>query len=161
MQSTRRLTLQLIATAALPAGFSAQAHHGWSSFDLDRPVYLEGKASKVKWQNAHTELTLELNPGMKLPADLATRSIPAQTAPVDAPALLKKAQLPKRADKSWEIELAPLFRMNAWKVAEIKEGQSLAVLGFTFKDEKGSAILRAEFLWTEGKTYALRSSPAG
>ena len=160
MQSTRRLTLQLIATAALPAGFSAQAHHGWSSFDLDRPVYLEGKASKVKWQNAHTELTLELNPGMKLPADLATRSIPAQTAPVDAPALLKKAQLPKRADKSWEIELAPLFRMNAWKVAEIKEGQSLAVLGFTFKDEKGSAILRAEFLWTEGKTYALRSSPA-
>ena len=160
MQSTRRLTLQLIATAALPAGFSAQAHHGWSSFDLDRPVYLEGKASKVKWQNAHTELTLELNPGMKLPADLATRSIPAQTAPVDAPALLKKAQLPKRADKAWEIELAPLFRMNAWKVAEIKEGQSLAVLGFTFKDEKGSAILRAEFLWTEGKTYALRSSPA-
>ena len=41
--------------------------------------------------------------------------------------------------------------MNAWKIAEIKGGQSLAVLGFTFKDEKGSAILRAEFLRLDGK----------
>jgi hypothetical protein len=62
----RRTTLQWIATSTLPASLAAHAHHGWSSFDLDRPIYLEGKASKVKWQNAHTELTLELSPGMKL-----------------------------------------------------------------------------------------------
>jgi hypothetical protein len=163
MLTSRRTALQMVASAALPASFihqSAFAHHGWSSFDLDRPIYLEGKASKVKWQNAHTELTLELPPGMRLPADLGTRSIPAQTAPVDAPALLKKAVLPKRADKAWEIELAPLARMQAWKIPEIQNGQSLAVLGFTFKDEKGNATLRAEFLWLDGKTYALRSSPA-
>ncbi len=160
MLTTRRSTLQLLAAAALPASLKAQAHHGWSSFDLDRPIYLEGKASKVKWQNAHTELTLELISGLKLPTDLAARSIPVQTAPVDAPALLKKATLPKRTDKAWDIELAPIFRMEAWKIPEIKNGQSLAVLGFTFKDEKGSAILRAEFLWLDGKTYALRSSPA-
>ena len=159
MTTTRRHTLQLLAASALPASFASHAHHGWSSFDLDRPIYLEGKASKVKWQNAHTELTLELPAALKLPADLATRSIPAQTAPVDAPGLLKKAVLPKRTDKFWEIEFAPLTRMEAWKVPEIKTGQSLAVLGFTFKDEKGSAIVRAEFLWLEGKTYALRSSP--
>jgi hypothetical protein len=161
---SRRSALQLLAASAIPASFAAgnhaYAHHGWSSFDLDRPIYLEGKASKVKWQNAHTELTLELPASLQLPADLATRSIPAQTAPVDAPALLKKAVLPKRTDKAWEIELAPLFRMNAWKIPEIKDGQSLALLGFTFKDEKGSAIARAEFLWLDGKTYALRSSPA-
>jgi Family of unknown function (DUF6152) len=156
---TRRHTLQLLATAALPASFSSKAHHGWSSFDLDRPIYLEGKATQVKWQNPHTELKLELLPALKLPADLATRSIPAQTANVDAPALLKKASLPKRTDKTWEIELAPLTRMEAWKVPEVKNGQSVSLLGFTFKDEKGSAILRAEFLWLDGKPYALRSSP--
>jgi Family of unknown function (DUF6152) len=156
---TRRRTLQLIAASSLPAGFSAHAHHGWSSFDLDRPIYLEGKAAQVKWQNPHTELKLELVAPLKLPADLATRAIPAQTASVDAPALLKKAVTPKRTDKVWEIELAPLTRMEAWKVPEIKNGQTLALLGFTFKDEKGSAILRAEFLWLDGKTYALRSSP--
>lgn len=159
----RRHTLQLIAAGALPASLAASqdawAHHGWSSFDLDRPIYLEGKAAQVKWQNPHTELKLEIVPALKLPTDLASRAIPAQTANVDAPALLKKATTPKRTDKVWEIELAPLTRMEAWKVPEIKNGQSLALLGFTFKDEKGSAILRAEFLWLDGKTYALRSSP--
>jgi Family of unknown function (DUF6152) len=155
----RRTSLQLIAATALPAAFAAQAHHGWSSFDLDRPIYLEGKAAKVKWANPHTEMVLDVSAGMKLPADLASRAIPAQTAQVDAPTLLKKAVLPKRSDKTWEIELAPLTRMEAWKVPEIKNGQTVALLGFTFKDEKGSAILRAEFVWLDGKTYALRSSP--
>jgi hypothetical protein len=156
----RRHALQLLASATLPASLLSQAHHGWSSFDLDRPIYLEGKASKVKWQSAHTEAVLELTPNIKLPADLARRSIPAQSATVDAPALLKKATLPNRKDNTWDIELAPIFRMDAWKVPEIKVGQSLSLLGFTFKDEKGSATLRAEFLWLDGKTYALRSSPA-
>jgi Family of unknown function (DUF6152) len=160
---TRRHHLQLLAASALPASLfmnhSAHAHHGWSSFDLDRPIYLEGKAAQVKWQNPHTELKLELPAALSLPADLATRSIPTQTAAVDATTLLRKATLPKRADKLWEIELAPLTRMEAWKVPEIKNGQNLALLGFTFKDEKGSATLRAEFLWLDGKTYALRSSP--
>jgi Family of unknown function (DUF6152) len=156
----RRSVLQLLAAAGLPASLGAQAHHGWSSFDLDRPIYLEGKAGKVKWQNAHTEIMLDIAPNIKLPTDLASRAVPAQTAAVDETALLKKAALPKRKDATWEIELAPLFRMEAWKVPEIKTGQSLAVLGFTFKDEKGSATLRAEYLWLEGKTYALRSSPA-
>ena len=164
INTTRRSTLQLIAASALPASLTvnqrAWAHHGWSSFDLDRPIYLEGKASKVKWANPHTELMLEITPGLKLPADISSRNVPAQTAPVDAPALLKKVTLPKRADKLWEIELAPLSRMEAWKIPEIKNGQTVALLGFTFKEEKGSAILRAEFVWLEGKTYALRSSPA-
>jgi Family of unknown function (DUF6152) len=158
----------LLTSATLPLGtlatlsFSplAHAHHGWSSFDQERPVYLEGKARKVTWQNPHTELELEVASGLKLPTDLATRPVPAQTAPVDSKALLAKATLPKRTDKVWEIELAPLTRMQAWSVPEIKPGAALAMLGFTFKDEQGDAILRVEYLWLHGKTYALRSSPA-
>jgi hypothetical protein len=156
----RRTAIQLFATTASTVSLNALAHHGWSSFDLDRPLYLEGKATRVKWQNPHTELMLELSATLVLPADLASRSLPAQTAIVDGANLLKKAVLPKRADKTWEIELAPLSRMDAWKVPEIKPGQALAMLGFTFKEEKGSAILRVEYLWLDGKTYALRSSPA-
>ncbi len=157
MRLLHRRQYLLTTLACLPG--MALAHHGWSSFDLDRPIYLEGKANKVKWQNPHVEMMLDITPSMKLPADLASRSIPAQAATVDAPALLKKAVLPKRADKTWEIELAPLTRMEAWKVPEIKNGQAISLLGFTFKDEKGSAILRAEFLWVNGQAYGLRSSP--
>jgi hypothetical protein len=45
-------------------------------------------------------------------------------------------------------------------VPEIKSGTAVALLGYTFKDEKGEAILRAEYLWLNGITYALRSNPA-
>ena len=36
----------LIAAAAAPLA-PAFAHHGWSSFDQNRPIYLAGKARKV------------------------------------------------------------------------------------------------------------------
>ena len=58
------------------------------------------------------------------------------------------------------MELAPLTRLQAWAVPEIKAGAAVAVLGFTFTDEKGDAVLRAEYLFVGGKAYGLRSSPA-
>lgn len=150
-----------VLSAPLLLSLPAWAHHGWSSFDQSRPLYLEGRAASVAWRNPHAELVLELPAGgLKLPADLATRTLPAQSAPVDGPALLKAAQVPTRSDRRWNVELAPLSRMGAWQVPEIKAGDALAVLGFTFAGEKGDAILRAEFLFVGGKVYGLRSSPA-
>lgn len=152
----------LRTSAALPVAglcLPALAHHGWSSFDQNRPIYLEGKVVKSVWQNPHVELLIDLPAGLKLPADLAQRPLPAQIAPVDGKALLAKAVVPTRQDRRWEIELAPLSRVQAWSVAEIKPGDSVAVLGFTFTGEKGVAILRAEYLFVSGKTYGLRSSP--
>jgi hypothetical protein len=139
---------------------AARAHHGWSSFDQERPVYLEGRVLKAKWSNPHAELDIEVSAALKLPADLAGRNLPAQTAPVDGKALLAKAVVPTRKDRKWELELAPLTRLEAWKVAEIKPGAQVAAVGFTFKDEKGDATLRVEYLFVAGKTYGLRSSPA-
>lgn len=153
----RRTLLAGGLLAALPL---ARAHHGWSSFDQNRPIYLEGRAARVSWRNPHAELDLELQPGLKLPADLASRPLPAQSAPVDGVTLLKAAQLPTRRDRLWHIELAPLTRMDAWKVAPIPVGQELAVLGFTFNGEKGDAVLRVEYLFVGGNTYAMRSPPA-
>jgi hypothetical protein len=139
----------------------AWAHHGWSSFDQTHPLYLEGKVVQVAWRNPHVELMLELPAdGLRLPADLVTRSLPAQAAPVDGPALLKAAQLPTRKDRRWAIELAPLSRMQTWGVPEIKVGDTVAMLGFAFTGEKGDAVLRVEYLFAGGKTYGLRSSPA-
>ena len=148
----------LVVAAALPLG--ARAHHGWSSFDPERPIYLEGTVRKVRWQNPHAELELELPAGLKLPADLAQRAVPAQSSPVDGKALLAKTVLPTRKDRTWEIELAPLTRMQAWQVQEIKPGTVLSVVGFTLREEKGDAVLLAEYLLVDGKAYVLRSGPA-
>lgn len=150
----------ILGAVALAAFRPAAAHHGWSSFDQSRPLWLAGRAAKVAWRNPHVEFELELALNLALPADLATRSLPPQAAPVDGAALLKAAQLPTRKDLRWWIELAPLSRLDAWKVPEIKAGDTLAMLGFTFAGEKGDAVLRVEYLFSDGKIYAMRSSPA-
>ena len=138
----------------------AFAHHGWSSFDQGRPIYLEGRAVSVAWRNPHAELVLEVPQGLSLPPDLADRSLPAQTAAVDGPALLARAVLPTRRDRRWEVELAPMFRLGLWQVPEIRVGQALSVVGFTFLGEKDDPVLRVEYLFLDGKAYGLRSSPA-
>jgi hypothetical protein len=148
----------LLAIAALP--LAARAHHGWSSFDQDRPLFVQGRVVSVKWQNPHAELMMELPADYKVPADLAARAVPAQSANVDGKALLSRAVAPTRKDRRWEIELAPLTRMESWKVAPVQVGATVGVLGYTFKDEKGEAVVRAEYLFVDGKAYGLRSSPA-
>ena len=155
MQRRSMFALSL-AGLALPAW----AHHGWSSFDQTKPVYLEGKAAKVTWGNPHAEIDLELPADLRLPADLGGRALPAQSAAVDGPGLLKAARLPTRKDKRWNVELAPISRLQAWSVPEIKAGDTVGVLGFTFTEEKGDAVLRAEYLFYKGQVYGLRSSPA-
>lgn len=147
----------LLAAAALP--LAARAHHGWSSFDLARPLWLEGRAANVVWRNPHVEFDLEVAAELKLPSDLAQRSVPPQSASVDGPGLLKAATLPTRRDKRWHIELAPLSRVEAWKVPEVKSGELVSMLGFAFAGEKGDAVLRVEYLWVGGKAYGMRSSP--
>ena len=154
----RRTLLAFAAAGFAPA--LARAHHGWSGFDQDRPIYLEGKAESVVWKNPHAELMLRLTPGLALPSDLAKRTLPGQSASVDSAKVLAATRLPTRKDAVWELELAPLTRMEAWKVAEIKPGQQIAAIGYTFPAEKGEAIMRVEYLFADGKAYGLRSSPA-
>ena len=138
----------------------ALAHHGWSSFDQTRPLYLEGRAQNVAWRNPHVEFDLEIAADLKLPPDLAQRALPPQSAALDGAGLLKAARLPTRRDRRWHVELAPLSRMQAWQVPEIKNGDAVALLGFTFTGEQGDAVLRAEYLFLGSKAYGLRSSPA-
>ena len=151
----------LAAAAASPWALStAWAHHGWSSFDQERPIYLEGKVLRSRWQNPHAELVIEVPAGLKVPADLGKRAVPAQSAGVNGAAMLAKSTTPKRADREWELELAPLTRMSAWKVAEIKPGAAVSAVGFTFTGEQGAAVMRVEYLFVDGQAYGLRSSPA-
>ncbi|MFN7197981.1 MAG: DUF6152 family protein [Hylemonella sp.] len=138
----------------------AQAHHGWSGFDLERPLYLQGRVVAVRWQNPHAEVVLELAAPLALPADLGRRAVPAQLAAIDGQALLARAQLPRRRDARWEIELAPLSRMQAWGIEPLRSGMAIAVVGYTARDEQGAAVLRVEYLFIGERIYGLRSSPA-
>jgi hypothetical protein len=154
----KRRTLML---AAMVSPMAALAHHGWSSFDQDKPVYLEGRVKTVRWANPHAEVVIEVDAGMKLPADLTRRSLPAQSQSIDGAAILEKTRLPEAAPGDWTIEFAPLFRMNAWGVREPKAGDRIEVVGYIAPKLAGGRLLRVEYLFADGKVYGLRSSPAG
>ena len=49
----------------------------------------------------------EVDPQLKLPADLASREVPAQQTSFDAKSTLSKAVVPTRKDKQWTLELLP------------------------------------------------------
>jgi Family of unknown function (DUF6152) len=148
----------LIAGAAAP--WAALAHHGWSSFDQDAPLFLSGRVKSVRWANPHAEVVLEVAAALKLPADLAARSVPAQQQSVDGAAVLKKTRVPENAAGEWTIEFAPIFRMEAWGLAEApKPGASIAVVGYAAPKLQGGRLMRVEYLFVGGRSYALRSMP--
>jgi hypothetical protein len=137
---------------------SALAHHGWSSFDESKPLYLAGRVKAVKWQNPHAEIVITVATDATLPADLTQRKAPAQSNPVDGARVLSTTQLPrKRGD--WTLELSPMTRIDAWKVPEPKVGDLLAAVAYTYKDEKGEAFARVEYLILGERMFGLRSMP--
>lgn len=153
--------LFVCAASALPLLTPrAWAHHGWSGFDQNRPIYLEGKVLQSKWQNPHAELVIEVPADLKVPPALLQRSLPAQSSSVDGPSVVARATAPKRKDRQWTLELAPLSRMEAWKVAPIQAGEVISAVGYTTANEAGDAVMRVEYLFVADKTYGLRSSPA-
>ena len=154
----KRRTL-LLAGAAAP--LAAVAHHGWSSFDQDMPVYLAGRIKAVRWANPHAEVTLTVDGALTLPADLARRSLPAQSQQVDGAAILAKTRLPEAAGGEWTVEFAPLSRMQAWGVREPKAGERIEVIGYIAPKLGDGRLLRVEYLFADGRAYGLRSSPVG
>jgi hypothetical protein len=153
----RRNFVYLVSGALLAA--PVLAHHGWSSFDQDKPLYLSGTLTQVRWQNPHIEVMLRAD-AVQLPEGIATRPIPAQQQSVDGPGILKKVQVPANAAGVWEIEFAPLSRMQAWGLSQpLKVGDRIEVIGYGLADDRNKRLLRAEYLFVNGKAYAFRSSP--
>ena len=150
----RHFVLAALALAAAPV----VAHHGWSRFDQDKPLYLAGTVKSVRWQNPHAEFVLTVPAGLTVPADLAGRKAPAQSQSVDGGGIFKKAIVPAKATGDWEIELAPLSRMSAWSVSELKPGDRVEVIGYALAS-RDQRVFRVEYLMVGGKIYGLRSGP--
>ena len=146
------LTIGVLLTAPV------LAHHGWSSFDQDKPLYLSGTLTQVRWQNPHAEVMLRVD-ATKLPDGIASRTVPAQQQSVDGAGVLKKVQVPANAAGVWEVEFAPLSRMQAWGLSQpLKVGDQIEVIGYGLADDN-KRLLRVEYLFINGKGYAFRSAP--
>lgn len=149
----------LILGAAV--AMSAPAHHGWSSFDDTKPIFLEGAVKTVRWRNPHAELVIEVGPKLVRPADLDQRSFPKQQNPSVTSEVVTKAAVPADSGGEWTLELAPLTRLEAWGVREpIKAGQRVSAIGFA-RLEGQDRLIRVEILYLpDGRVVGLRSAPA-
>ena len=153
----RRYILHFLAGALLAA--PVLAHHGWSSFDQDKPLFLSGTLTEVRWQNPHAEAVLRVD-ATKLPEGFAARTLPAQQQSVDAAGILKKTQVPANAAGVWEVEFAPLSRMQQWGLSQApKVGDRIEVIGYALADGN-KRVVRVEYLFVDGKSFAFRSSPS-
>lgn len=152
----RRALFGLALTSLLAPAF---AHHGWSRFNQDQPLYLTGEVKRARWQNPHAEAVLGVGAGLELPADIASRPLPAQLQGVDGVGILKKLRVPEAAAGDWEIEFAPLTRMDAWGVVPLKAGDHIELIGYGGVAGK-PRLMRVEYLIVNGKAYGLRSMPA-
>jgi Family of unknown function (DUF6152) len=151
-----------VSLPALTLASQVLAHHGWSSFDEARPLYFEGVVKTIKWQNPHAEITITMANDAVLPSDLAKRNWPLQTQTLDSKKIATTTTLPT-ARGEWVLELSPLTRVEAWKVAQPKLGDKIAAIGYTFAAEKkynGKHMARIEYLILGEKIYGLRSMPA-
>ncbi|MCS6870946.1 MAG: DUF6152 family protein, partial [Anaerolineae bacterium] len=111
MQRRLFISLAIVMSVVLISGVPAEAHHGWSSYDLSRPVYIVGTVVEVVWQNPHVEVFLDVTADIRLPANLAQTPIPDFLERVGGRETLRKARLPSQPAKRWTLELAPISRM--------------------------------------------------
>ena len=149
----------ILAAALIAVALPVLAHHGWSSFNQDQPLYLAGTVKSVQWRNPHVEAVVAVADDLKLPTDLSERQMPAQRQPVDSAALLARTQVPAAAAGDWEIEFAPLSRMEAWGITPLRVGDRIELIGYAGVPGKPK-LLRVEYLIVDGQAYGLRSAPA-
>jgi len=124
------------------------------------PIYVAGTVKRAKWEDPHANLVIAVSPSLALPADLASRALPAQRTPVDGTDLLRRAALPPRPGAEWTVELASPAELQAWGCAAIPAGDKVEVIGYLLRMKGAPPYLRAEYLFHRGKTYGMRSEPA-
>jgi hypothetical protein len=147
----RRAVLGLALSALLVAG-AAQAHHGWTSYNAERPIYLEGTVAEVQWRNPHPEVVVVV--ASPAPAVDPSKVRPASDSEgAGVREALAKAQA--AAPGRYTVHLPPIARIERAGVsAPPKHGERLVAVAFPSCSEAATA--RAAFVGLANGTSAVQ-----
>ena len=150
----RRAVLALAVAAllsVLPSVPGAEAHHGWSSYNTEVPLYLEGTLAEVQWRNPHPEMVVVI--------DAPARAVdPGRVRlPSDATADLRDAlsRATPAAPGRYTIHLPPIARLERAGVsAPPKPGERVVAIAYASCSEPATA--RAAFAGFANGTTAVQ-----
>lgn len=106
-----------LATAALAVG-TAQAHHSFSMFDLNKRVTWVGTVKEYSWRNPHTRILIDVPKTSKDPTQAGT----------------------------WDIEGASIAIMSrqGWNKSSLRPGDKITIVGHPLRNgEKGASLFYA------------------
>jgi hypothetical protein len=84
---------------------AAQAHHGFADFDTDRPYYISGTVSEVRWGEPHSYFNLTLDSA--LPADTPELALPEQLQAPEDSGPINEAPSYSGSHEELEVVIAP------------------------------------------------------
>jgi hypothetical protein len=141
-----------LAISTLLAISAAKAHHGWSSYNTETPLYLEGTVAEVQWRNPHPELVVVVSSPAP-PVDAAKITVGADTDGAEVKAALAKAQ--PAPPGRYTVHLPPIARLERAGVsAPPKQGERFVALAFLSCSEAGTA--RATYVRLANGTSAIQ-----
>ncbi|MEV1173863.1 DUF6152 family protein [Nonomuraea sp. NPDC049784] len=150
----------MIAGAVVAAGV---LHHGWEDFHTERPLYVSGTVTQVRWGNPHPEVRLRVSGPVTLPARLAERAIPAELEELGGREVLRRTRAfdgtDELADGELVLVLAPVERLSAWGMPDrVAEGERLEAVGYMHREHADE--FRPELLVRgDGRAIRQRSVP--
>ncbi|WP_188196060.1 DUF6152 family protein [Nonomuraea sp. SYSU D8015] len=134
-------------------------HHGWEDFRTERPLYVSGTVTEVRWGNPHPEIRLRVTAPVRLPSGLAERSIPAELEELGGRDVLRRTQAYDGQDDEVVLILAPVERLTAWGMPDrVNQGERLEAVGYIHREH--AEEFRPELLIRQdGRAIRQRSVP--
>jgi hypothetical protein len=108
---------------------AAQAHHGFADFDTDRPYYISGTVSKVRWGEPHSYFNLTLD--STLPADTPELALPQQLQAPEDSGPINEAPSYNGSHKELEVVIAPPSYTGRWGLDRpLVDGERVEAVGY-------------------------------
>ncbi|MEU6715543.1 DUF6152 family protein [Nonomuraea sp. NPDC046802] len=141
-------------------------HHGWEEFRTERPLYVSGTVTEVKWGNPHPEVRVRVTSPVALPAGLAERSIPAELEEIGGREVLRRTEPFDGREQELVLVLAPVERLSAWGMDDrVAQGERLEAVGYVSREHadefRPELLVRGDGRAIRQRSVPLPAAPSG
>ena len=121
--------LAVVVTLIVVPANAAQAHHGFDDFDTDRPYYIAGTVSQVRWGDPHSYFRLTLESDR--PADTPELALPEQLQAPEDSGPINDAPSYSGSRNELDVVIAPPSYTGRWGLGRpLVDGERVEAVGY-------------------------------